>query len=178
MAEVRTTDDVQDFLNSSTFGDDIENLNKDALLVISNYLDLGLTIHTRKSEMIRQIVKRTKSEESPVPKCNVESLKLEIKLRELALEEIKIERAFEQQEKEKQREFEQQLQFRKMQEREKEMQEREKERQHELRLAELQGRGGNTPPSDQFDVTKFFRVVPKFNESDVPKFFLSFEKIA
>ena len=178
MAEVRTTDDVQDFLNSSTFEDDIENLNKDALLIISNYLDLGLTIHTRKSEMIRQIVKRTKSEESPVPKCNVESLKLEIKLREIALEEMEIEKDFQQlkmekerEEKEKEREFEQQLQLRKMQE-------REKERQHELRLAELQGRGGNTPPSDQFDVTKFFRVVPKFNESDVPKFFLSFEKIA
>ena len=159
MAEVSNIDEVQAFLDSPTFEDDIENLTKDSLLIISTYLDLGLTIHTKKSEMIRQIVKHAKSEDPMDQEKKLESLKLEIRIRELALEEIKINKEFEA------------VRF------DKESSEREKERQHEIRMAELKV-GENAPLHDQFDVTKFFRVVPKFNEQDVPKFFMSFEKIA
>ena len=52
--EVRlcTIDEVPQFLQRQTIEDDLEGLKKDDLFLVSQYLDLGLTINTRKSEMI------------------------------------------------------------------------------------------------------------------------------
>ena len=99
MARINSLDEVQGFINRATFEDDLEDLNKDSLLLICSYLDLGLTIHTRKSEMIRQIVKKTKSPDavSADSHNSLEKIQLEIKLRELALGEKRISAEFKRQ---------------------------------------------------------------------------------
>ena len=53
-------------------------------------------------------------------------------------------------------------------------QEREKEREHELKLAEL----NRTNTTTKLCRTRFLKVLPKSNEDNVPKFFLTFDKVA
>ena len=60
--------------------------------------------------------------------------------------------------------------------------EKEKERQYNLRMKELEMQGKvKTKPLDlgiHFDVTKHIRLVPQFQEKEVDKYFLHFEKVA
>jgi len=98
-------------------------------------------------------------------------LKLELELRRMELEakERENQRQFEAQEREKQRQLEER--------------EREKERQFELRKLELQrapqvpvpARREGRPP---FLVENAVRLIPKFQDTDIETFLLSFEKIA
>ena len=74
---------------------------------------------------------------------------------------------------------------------ERERAEREREREHELKLAELKAKIGVSPPGshhssneslsssgdDPISLSDVLKLVPKFSEIDVSKFFLSFEKI-
>ena len=105
-------------------------------------------------------------------KYEYELRKLEVAAREreleftLAREKLKFEREAEREEREMKAERE-----------EREMEEREKIRQHELELARL-GINTNDGQGPHFDVSKFIKLVPKFNEKDVGKFFESFEKVA
>ena len=63
-----------------------------------------------------------------------------------------------------------------------EMEENEKERQYNLRMKELEMQDkAKTKPLDfgtHFDVTKHIRLVPPFQEKEVDKYFLHFEKVA
>ena len=63
-----------------------------------------------------------------------------------------------------------------------EMEEKEKERQYNLRTKELEMQDKvKTKPLDlgtHFDVTKHIRLVPRFQEKEVDKYFLHFEKVA
>ena len=58
----------------------------------------------------------------------------------------------------------------------------EKERQYNLRIKELEMQDkAKTKPLDlgtHFDVTKHIRLVPPFQEKEVDKYFLHFEKVA
>ena len=76
-------------------------------------------------------------------------------------------------------------------EREREEREREREREIELKKFELQNKQelelkkleteskvSHTDSEYKFDVTKFIRLVPPFQERDVDQYFLHFEKIA
>ena len=60
--------------------------------------------------------------------------------------------------------------------------EKEKERQYNLRMKELEMQDKvKTKPLDlgtHFDVTKYIRLVPPFQEKEVDKYFLHFEKVA
>ena len=62
------------------------------------------------------------------------------------------------------------------------MEEKEKERQYNLRIKELEMQDQVKPkPLDlgtQFDVTKHIRLVPPFQEKEVYKYSLHFEKVA
>ena len=62
------------------------------------------------------------------------------------------------------------------------LQEKEQERQNNLRMKELEMQDKVKPkPSDlgtHFDVTKHIRLVPPFQEKEVDKYFLHFEKVA
>ena len=125
-----------------------------------------------------------------------------IQIEKLELEKEKL--AFEEREREKQREMEerQKEKQREMEEREKEkqreMEEREKEKHREMlkeielekermhydiKMKELELSSKSMPPvsfdpSKVFDVTKHIRLVPPFQEKEVDKYFLHFEKVA
>ena len=62
------------------------------------------------------------------------------------------------------------------------LQEKEQERQYNLRMKELEMQDKvKTKPLDlgtHFDVTKHIRLVPPFQEKEVDKYFLHFEKVA
>ena len=78
---------------------------------------------------------------------------------------------------ERQKEKERQIQRERL-----EMEEKEKERQYNLRMKELEMQDKvKTKPLDlgsHFDVTKHIRLVPPFQEKEVDKYFLHFEKVA
>ena len=70
-----------------------------------------------------------------------------------------------------------------------EREEREREREIELKKLELQinfelkkleteSKASHADSESKFDVTKFIRLVPPFQEKDVDQYFLHFEKIA
>ena len=67
-------------------------------------------------------------------------------------------------------------------EREREREEREKEREFQLRMREIEMQGRANQPKQKieynFDVTKHIRLVPPFQEKEVDKYFLHFEKVA
>ena len=132
--------------------------------------------------------------------------KLELEKQKLAFEEMEREKQIEMEErqKEKQREMEERekTKQREMEEREKEkqreMEEREKEKHREMlkeielekermhydiKMKELELSSKSMPPvsfdpSKVFDVTKHIRLVPPFQEKEVDKYFLHFEKVA
>ena len=60
--------------------------------------------------------------------------------------------------------------------------EKEKERQYNLRMKELEMQDKVRPKlldlGTHFDITKHIRVVPPFQEKEVDKYFLHFEKVA
>ena len=98
----------------------------------------------------------------------------------LELEKQKL--AFEEREREKQRELEERLAKEKLEQEERI--EVEKEKMHyEIRMKELELSSKSMPPvsfdpSKVFDVTKHIRLVPPFQEKEVDKYFLHFEKVA
>ena len=67
-------------------------------------------------------------------------------------------------------------------EREWEREEREKEREFQLRMGEIEMQERANQPKQKieynFDVTKHIRLVPPFQEKEVDKYFLHFEKVA
>ena len=109
----------------------------------------------------------------------LEKLKLEqeerIRVEQLEREERKQKEKLEMEEREKEKE-------RQIQRERLEMEEKEKERQYNLRMKELEMQDkAKTKPLDlgtHFDVTKHIRLVPPFQEKEVDKYFLHFEKVA
>ena len=109
----------------------------------------------------------------------LEKLRLEqeerIRVEQLEREERKLERE-ERMQREK-LEMEERIQKEKL-----EQAEKEKERQYNLRMKELEMQDKvKTKPLDlgtHFDVTKHIRLVPPFQEKEVDKYFLHFEKVA
>ena len=90
---------------------------------------------------------------------------------------------------ENEREREREEREREREEREEREREREREREIELKKLELQNnlelkkletesKVSHTDSECNFDVTKFIRLVPPFQEKDVDQYFLHFEKIA
>ena len=109
----------------------------------------------------------------------LEKLKLEqeerIRVEQLEREERMQKEKIEMEEREKERE-------RQIQRERLEMEEKEKERQYNLRMKELELQDKVRPkPLDlgtHFDVSKHIRLVPSFQEKEVDKYFLHFEKVA
>ena len=111
-------------------------------------------------------------------------------MQQLQMQEREKEREMQEREKEREmqeREKEREMQQLQMQEREKdrEMEEREREREHQFKLKqlELSGVSGSvfqtqSNSDTNFDAAKNIRLVPKFQETEVDKYFLHFEKIA
>ena len=98
-------------------------------------------------------------------------LELKFQIRQLEIQEREKEREWKERGKERERE----------REREK-REEREKEREFQLRMREIemQERANQLKQKIEynFDVTKHIRLVPPFQEKEVDKYFLHFEKVA
>ena len=127
-------------------------------------------------------------------------LELKLQIRQLEIQEREKEREREREreerevrEKEREREREREREEREREEREKEREEREKEREREreerekerefqlkMREIEMQERANQSKQKIEynFDVTKHIRLVPPFQEKEVDKYFLHFEKVA
>ena len=94
------------------------------------------------------------------------------------------EREREEREKEREREREREEREREEREKEREREEREKEREFQLRMREIEMQERANQPKQKieynFDVTKHtcIRLVPPFQEKEVDKYFLHFEKVA
>ena len=111
-------------------------------------------------------------------------LELKFQIRQLEIQEREKER-----EREREREREEREEREKEREREREREreerereEREKEREFQIRMREIEMQERANQPKQKieynFDVTKHIRLVPPFQEKEVYKYFLHFEKIA
>ena len=91
-------------------------------------------------------------------------LELKFQIRQLEIQEREKEREWKEREKERERE------------------EREKEREFQLRMREIEMQERANQPKQKieynFDITKHIRLVPPFQEKEVDKYFLHFEKVA
>ena len=119
----------------------------------------------------------------------LEKLKLQLELGKLEAASREKELAFtlardERQEREREREYERQIEEKerdrqeRIEEKERDRQEKERDRQHELELARLGISSTCSEQGTHFNVCKYIKLVPRFNEKEVSKFFESFEKVA
>ena len=111
-------------------------------------------------------------------------LKFQIRQLEIQEREKERERAREREiEREEREEGEKEREREREREREeREREEREKEREFQLRMREIEMQERANQPKQKieynFDVTKHIRLVPPFQEKEVDKYFLHFEKVA
>ena len=113
-------------------------------------------------------------------------LELKFQIRQLEIQERQKEREREREREREEREEREKEREREREEREKERErereEREKEREFQLKMREIemQERANQSKQKIEynFDVTKHIRLVPPFQEKEVDKYFLHFEKVA
>ena len=172
-------------------------LKKDELISLAKHLKLEVKTAMKKHQIqnivLKHLVsegifKETISEKYEVPKLGLSELDYKLELQKMEMQERREEK--ERQERLEEKERQERLQEKERQERleEKERQERlEKEKmelQHELEMKklEVQLKLGSDPcvekSSAKFDVTKHIKFVPPFQQADVDKYFLHFEKVA
>ena len=172
-------------------------LKKDELISLAKHLKLEVKTAMRKHQIqnivLKHLVsegifKETVLEKYEVPKLGLSELDYKLELQKMEMRERREEK--ERQERLEEKERQERLQEKERQERleEKERQERlEKEKmelQHELEMKklEVQLKLGSDPcvekSSAKFDVTKHIKFVPPFQQADVDKYFLHFEKVA
>ena len=113
-------------------------------------------------------------------------LELKFQIRQLEIQEREKEREREREREREEREEREKEREREREEREKERErereEREKEREFQLRMREIEMQERANQPKQKieynFNVTKHIRFVPPFQEKEVDKYFLHFEKVA
>ena len=114
-------------------------------------------------------------------------LELKFQIRQLEIQEREKEREWkerekEREEREKEREREEREKKREREREREKREEREKEREFQLRMREIemQERANQLKQKIEynFDITKHIRLVPPFQEKEVDKYFLHFEKVA
>ena len=139
---------------------------------LSSILITQTDLQLRELEVQRQIqLEKLRLEQEERKLEREERIRVEQLEREERMQKEKIEMD------ERQKEKERQIQRERL-----EMEEKEKERQYNLRMKELEMQDKvKTKPLDlgsHFDVTKHIRLVPPFQEKEVDKYFLHFEKVA
>ena len=106
-------------------------------------------------------------------------LELEFQIRQLEIQEREKDRECEEREKGKRKG---ERRKRKGKREREEREEREKEREFQLRMKEIEMQERENQPKQKieynFDVTKRIRLVPPFQEREIDKYFLHFEKVA
>ena len=139
---------------------------------LSSILITQTDLQLRELEVQRQIqLEKLRLEQEERKLEREERIRVEQLEREERMQNEKLEM------EERQKEKERQIQRERL-----EMEEKEKERQYNLRMKELEMQDKvKTKPLDlgsHFDVTKHIRLVPPFQEKEVDKYFLHFEKVA
>ena len=171
---------VQYFVDEEIFNENALSLIVDVQSVSSSK-ELELKFQIRQLEIQEREKERERERER-----EREERKEREKEREREREEREKEREREREEREKEREREREEREReereKEREREREREEREKEREFQLRMREIemQERANQLKQMIEynFDITKHIRLVPPFQEKEVDKYFLHFEKVA
>ena len=185
--------------------DTFNTLKKEELFSLAKHLKLEVKKTSRITKIKYIVAKHLVSEgvfkETVLEKCEVPKSELEFrcKLKELEMQERREEKERQErlEEKERQERREEKERQERREREEKERQERleEKERQErlerekmaleherEMKKLELQQKLGSDPcvekSSVKFDVTKHIKFVPPFQQTDVDKYFLHFEKVA
>ena len=167
---------VQYFVDEEIFNENALSLIVDVQSVSSSK-ELELKFQIRQLEILEREKERERERER-------EEREEREKEREREREREREEREREEREKEREREREEREKEREREEREKEREreEREKEREFQLRMREIemQERANQLKQKIEynFDVTKHIRLVPPFQEKEVDKYFLHFEKVA
>ena len=143
---------------------------------LSSVLITQTDLQLRELEIQRQIqLEKLKLEQEE--RIRVEQLEREERMQKEKLEMEEKEKEKERQIQRERLEMEERIQKEKL-----EQAEKEKERQYNLRMKELEMQdNAKTKPLDlgtHFDVTKHIRLVPPFQEKEVDKYFLHFEKVA
>lgn len=175
--------DLEEFLNSPS-QEVFDSLLKDELITLGKHLDLEVKNSMKKDQTQDIILKHLVGlklfnisllESRLMPDVELRKLELQLELKKLEIQK------------------EQELGERELQEKERDRLEREKERElrlekqrldHELELKklELEEKLGpshaGTRSSPNFDITRHIRLVPPFQEVEVDKYFLHFEKVA
>ena len=176
--------DAETFMSEPS-EDTFYDLKKDELISLAKHLQLEVKKAMRKYQIqhiilkhlvSKDVFKETVLEMYEAPKLE---LQLQLELKKLEMQERLEEKERQERLEEKERERQERLE-------EKERQERlEKERlRHELEMKklELQAKLGSDPSVEKciakFDVTQHIKFVPPFQQADVDKYFLHFEKVA
>ena len=202
MAVLTSEQDVESFLNRETVVSDLSNLCKDDLLLISDHFELNFIKASKKADILAAVqdvigvsqAEEVEGEEERLPEeadpgkpptpvaegleesmqevdRELEKLKLQFEFGKLEATSREKELAFTSARDERQIEKEKR-------DRQERIEERERDRQHELELARLGISSTRSEQGTHFDVCKFIKLVPRFNEKEVSKFFESFEKVA
>ncbi|XP_069192254.1 uncharacterized protein [Procambarus clarkii] len=137
-----------------------------------------LTVKMRALEINREIEWKKLELERELKDKEMEMKEKELAMRRLELEreERREEREREREEREREREEREREEKREREQRERE--ENERQRQHELEVLQLGGGRRPTTDTSGFDPVRNIKMVPKFNEREVSKFFAAFEKVA
>ena len=115
-------------------------------------------------------------------KFQIRQLEIREREKEREREREREERKEREKEREREREEREKEREREREREEREREEREKEREFQLRMMEIEMQERANQPKQKieynFDVTKHIRLVPPFQEKEVDKYFLHFEKVA
>ena len=162
-----TSFNADDFM-SEPDQDVFDSLRKDDLLALSLYLNLNVKKSWRKIDIQKAIVKHLISvdvfdESSLSSYCvasefDVKKLELHAQLELKKLESVEREREREERGKERERE-------QREREREIELKKLEMQNNLELKKLETESKASHTDTECKFDVTKFIRLVPPFQEN-------------
>ena len=158
-------------------------LKKDDLISLGECCNITVTSSMKKSEiqsvLLKALVESKKFDESVLHLSStaqtLSDSAVELELRRIEFEREKLRIAAEEREKERERE-------REREEKEEREKEREREREREREQFELEMKRLELQPmrssQQSFDVSRVIRLVPPFQEKEVDKYFLHFEKIA
>uniref|UniRef100_A0A8W8MZ15 Integrase catalytic domain-containing protein n=1 Tax=Magallana gigas TaxID=29159 RepID=A0A8W8MZ15_MAGGI len=187
---------VEDFLKSPD-ASRLQHLTKDELFLFVTKFGLNVKRSSRKAE-IRNVVVQYLVEEGilessamslvvEVEKPVKKDYEFELQFKQLEIEQERERRAYEREKFEQERLIREQERLAREQEREYEKERSEREHEHALTMKQLEfdtqrlkreEAEANARSKPDFDVAKNIRLVPKFQEKDVDKYFIHFEKVA
>ena len=163
---------VQYFVDEEIFNENALSLIVD-IQSVSNSKELELKFQIRQLEIQEREKERERERERETEEREEREKEREREREREERKEREKEREREREEREKEREREREREERK---------EREKERDFQLRMREIEMQERANQPKQKieynFDVTKHIRLVPPFQEKEVDKYFLHFEKVA